>query len=126
MQGLNLCLLCLLHWQAGSLPLAPPGKPREILKLKTEGEAPSKELKGISGQRSRKPTRACGVTEGNNVLQEGVVSGAKAPRGQGRGKEQCGASGLVKVAMPVVEAPLHPALCLPFFLSVISKFYPLQ
>ena len=26
-QGLNLCLLCLLHWQAGSLPLAPPGKP---------------------------------------------------------------------------------------------------
>ena len=26
-QGLNLCLLCLLHWQAGSLPLAPPRKP---------------------------------------------------------------------------------------------------
>ena len=26
-QGLNLQLLCLLHWQAGSLPLAPPGKP---------------------------------------------------------------------------------------------------
>ena len=26
-QGLNLCLLCLLHWQAGSLPLVPPGKP---------------------------------------------------------------------------------------------------
>ena len=25
-QGLNLCLLCLLHWQAGLL-LAPPGKP---------------------------------------------------------------------------------------------------
>ena len=24
MQGLNLLLLCLLHWQAGSLPLAPP------------------------------------------------------------------------------------------------------
>ena len=44
------------------------------------------------------------------MLQEGVVSGAKAPRGQGRGKEQCGASGLVKVAMPVVEAPPHPAL----------------
>ena len=27
-QGSNLCLLCLLHWQAGSLPLAPPGKPQ--------------------------------------------------------------------------------------------------
>ena len=25
-QGLNLCLLSLLHWQVGSLPLAPPGK----------------------------------------------------------------------------------------------------
>ena len=26
-QGSELHLLCLLHWQAGSLPLAPPGKP---------------------------------------------------------------------------------------------------
>ena len=26
-QGLNLCLLNFLNWQAGSLPLAPPGKP---------------------------------------------------------------------------------------------------
>ena len=26
-QGLNLHLLCLLHGQAGSLPLVPPGKP---------------------------------------------------------------------------------------------------
>ena len=26
-QGLRLHLLCILHWQAGSLPLAPPGKP---------------------------------------------------------------------------------------------------
>ena len=25
-QGSNLHLLCLLHWQAGSLPLVPPGK----------------------------------------------------------------------------------------------------
>ena len=29
-QGLNLCLLCLLHWQVGSLPLVPPGKPTPI------------------------------------------------------------------------------------------------
>ena len=29
-QGLNLHLLCPLHWQAGSLPLAPPGKPKYI------------------------------------------------------------------------------------------------
>ena len=26
-QGSNLRLLCLWHWQVGSLPLAPPGKP---------------------------------------------------------------------------------------------------
>ena len=26
-QGLNPCLLSLLHWQAGSLSLVPPGKP---------------------------------------------------------------------------------------------------
>ena len=25
-QGLNPCLLCLLHWKVGSLPLVPPGK----------------------------------------------------------------------------------------------------
>ena len=32
-QGLNLRLLCLLHWQAGPLPLAPPGKPIFIIIL---------------------------------------------------------------------------------------------
>ena len=30
-KGSNPCLLCLLHWQTGSLPLVPPGKP--LLKL---------------------------------------------------------------------------------------------
>ena len=30
-QGLNLCFLCLLHWQAGSLPLTPLGKPGNSL-----------------------------------------------------------------------------------------------
>ena len=29
-RGLNLHLLCLLHWQAGSLPLAPRGKPEHV------------------------------------------------------------------------------------------------
>ena len=29
-QGLNLGLLCLLHWHLGSLPLAPPGKLLEL------------------------------------------------------------------------------------------------
>ena len=30
-QGLTLGLLHLLHWQMGSLPLVPPGKPQEML-----------------------------------------------------------------------------------------------
>ena len=30
-QGSNLHLSCLLHWQAGSLPLVPPGKPLSFL-----------------------------------------------------------------------------------------------
>ena len=30
-QGLNPCLLHLLHWQVGSLPLASPGKPNDII-----------------------------------------------------------------------------------------------
>ena len=29
-QGLNPYILHLLHWQAGSLPLAPPGKPKDL------------------------------------------------------------------------------------------------
>ena len=32
-QGLNPHLLCLLHWQKGSLPLAPPGKPYNVLTI---------------------------------------------------------------------------------------------
>ena len=34
-QGLNPCLLCLLHWQVGCLPLAPPGKPHRDLIVKS-------------------------------------------------------------------------------------------
>ena len=30
-QGLNPCLLCLLLWKAGSLPLVPPGKPHFVI-----------------------------------------------------------------------------------------------
>ena len=32
-QGLNPCLLHLMHWQVGSLPLVPPGKPQMKLSL---------------------------------------------------------------------------------------------
>ena len=35
-QGSNLCLLCLLHWQVGSLPLMPPGKPPKAEETKVK------------------------------------------------------------------------------------------
>ena len=34
-QGSNLHILCLLRWQAGSLPLAPPGKPHQLMLITT-------------------------------------------------------------------------------------------
>ena len=36
-QGSNPCLLCLLHWQAGSLPLSPPGKPTHTIRTHSRG-----------------------------------------------------------------------------------------
>ena len=46
-QGSNLCLLHLLHWQAGSLPLEPPAKPPKgyILPM----------LKALGGLDAKKP-----------------------------------------------------------------------
>ena len=55
-QGSNLCLLCLLHWQVGSLPLASPGKPKEgwvpkdflVLEKTLESPLNCKELKPVN------------------------------------------------------------------------------
>ena len=44
MQGLNSCLLHLFHWQVGSLPLAPPGKPGQVIYL---GLTPKTSFAGI-------------------------------------------------------------------------------
>ena len=38
-QGLNPCLLCLLHWQVGSLTLVPPGKSRLVPNCEEYGKA---------------------------------------------------------------------------------------
>ena len=37
--GSNPCLLCLLHWQVGSLPLAPPGKPSKVETSNPKGKS---------------------------------------------------------------------------------------
>ena len=36
-QGSSRCLLCLLHWQVDSLPLAPPGRPTRVLQRVNSG-----------------------------------------------------------------------------------------
>ena len=41
--GIELNLLCLLHWQMGSLPLAPPGKPITCYK---KGQIQNKIIRG--------------------------------------------------------------------------------
>ena len=38
-RGWTLCLLCLLHWQAGSLPLVPPGKPEKMVHVNKKEES---------------------------------------------------------------------------------------
>ena len=44
-QGSNLHLLCFLHWQVDSLPLAPPGKPKvQLTAFQIQAEQLAKEL----------------------------------------------------------------------------------
>ena len=43
-QGWNLHLLCLLHWQAGSLPLTPPGKPHLMVLMRPKWDTSEKEM----------------------------------------------------------------------------------
>ena len=61
-QGSNLHLLCLLHWQVGSLPLAPPGKPPALWQIflnKKETLGTRKEIKAeIQPWRNKTPSFA--------------------------------------------------------------------
>ena len=55
-QGQNLHLSRLLHWQAGSLPLVPPGKPRD------EGKAANLRVAGGIGDTvGEAPLGVCGT-----------------------------------------------------------------
>ena len=55
-QGSNLSLLCLLHWQAGSLPLAPPEKPHRTF---SGSLLPCSPLHNSSSRLSRLPMIRC-------------------------------------------------------------------
>ena len=50
--GIKPASLCLLHWQAGSLPLAPPGKPRQEywsgLLCPPQGDLPDSDIEPVS------------------------------------------------------------------------------
>ena len=52
-QGLNPCLLHILHWQSDSLPLTPPGKPNKILQFSHSFESDS--LRPQELQHTRRP-----------------------------------------------------------------------
>ena len=53
--GTELASLSLLHWQAGSLPLAPPGKPLTIVTMADIPWSPENEKKGNSPIHSWSP-----------------------------------------------------------------------
>ena len=54
-QELNLHLLYLLHWQADSLPIAPPGKPKPVLSLLFSHSVVSDSLRPCELQHTRLP-----------------------------------------------------------------------
>ena len=60
-QGVSPRLLCLLHWQSGSLPQASPGKPIFCAKKNLSFKNGIIEFKGITHQ--IETTRGCGFCE---------------------------------------------------------------
>ena len=55
-QGLNLCLLGLLHWQAGSLPRVPLGKPKSPLGHVKTLKGKNVPLRTVTSDSFQKPT----------------------------------------------------------------------
>ena len=84
-QGSNLSLLHILHWQAGSLPLAPPGKPANQLysnkNVKREKQY-RQELQQTSRQKLCKPEDN-GETFFFGTSLEINQRGSDLPRGHG-------------------------------------------
>ena len=67
-QGLNLSLLCLLHWQVGSLPLVPSGKPSIVYPLPLEYPShhhPQTPFQVVTEPRADLPVRYSSFPRGN-------------------------------------------------------------
>ena len=65
-KGLNPCFLCLLHWQAGYLPLAAPGKPLKGHISSQIAQRPSP-TKGLPGAPDRHCHRHLARVQGPSV-----------------------------------------------------------
>ena len=101
-QGSNLCPWCLQHWQVGSLPLAPTGKPRKggsCLIIWRWSRRPSKtlNLRLFGNQKPKKPqneqrtntnkTWVCGQIQHRSGVNLGANLGQQP--GQGEGLNRC-------------------------------------
>ena len=67
-QGLNPSLLCLLHWQAGSLPLAPPGKPILLHRDKEMVDRKGKEKQENDGLKADRESGCAAMSWDSGVL----------------------------------------------------------
>ena len=68
-QVLNPCLLCLLHWQASSLPPAPPGKPLKTYYLKKQNKTKTYYFVQIYGPSNSEIMESSHVTvKSNNAI----------------------------------------------------------
>ena len=96
-QGSNPHLLCLLHWQAGSLPLAPPGKSQ--------------------CWRQRHRQRKTGTERGGEERREGKGKEGTRERERGRGRFW------VHLYLPRVlkESRVEKAVCWPAICSVLAS-----
>ena len=120
-QGLNPHLLCLLHWQAGSLPLVPPGKPTHA---HSSGQLAVSRLAGEGWclEASLKPRGSWGPVPSPAVGWErqvggGVLTGVRFEEWGGEDWE--GRLGLpveTRSENQTQMSPVHPA---PFLLGVL-------
>ena len=82
-QGLKPCLFH-LHWQAGSLPLAPSGKPERLFLSKpylSKGEAMDFSILGLPGSSAGKES-ACNM---GDLGYLGLIPGLGRSPGEGKG-----------------------------------------
>ena len=74
-QGSISCLFCLLHWQAGALPLAPPGKPISLAPSLFAQDRPSSPLIFLMSSNPHCYSTSSFVTLKSSVMKLGTTTG---------------------------------------------------